>query len=107
MCVFDIHIGDIYSASYDGRHPHKILYHHNWRKRVKYLVCFLNILCHLMILVFSVDGVMGEDTYTSIKQLDDALLTKWDKEYLATCECVRDCLYLNLVFAFIFLVQGT
>ena len=36
VCVFGVHVFDIYAESYEGRHPHRILSQHKLRKKVKY-----------------------------------------------------------------------
>ena len=78
---FDVHVVDTYAASYDGVNPHKFLYQHERRKKGEYLEACLDILWPFMPPVFSVDRVMGGDTKLSTKQLDFALLNKWNREY--------------------------
>ena len=78
MCAFVFSVVDTESVSYDGRHPHKILSQHERRKKGGYLEAFLDRRRHLTPLVFSVDGVMGEETKVETKQLDDALSNKWE-----------------------------
>ena len=73
MCVFDISNVAIDTASYDGRHPHKILSLNDRHKKRKYLEAFLERRHHFTMCVFSVRGVMVEDTKSSTKKLADDL----------------------------------
>ena len=59
-----------------------------------------------MLIVFSVDGVTWEDTKTATKKLSADLSKKWDREYLSTCDYLKDCIPLNLVWAFNLLVAS-
>ena len=79
MCVFDVHNVDTYAASYDGRRPDKILSQHKWRKKGKYPEACLERRRHFTPLVFSADGVMGEETKATTKQLAAALPNKWGR----------------------------
>ena len=74
MCVFDVCIVDKDAASYDGRHPHKILSQHKCRKKGKYIYDCLDRQFHFMPLVLSMGGVMEEETTSENKQLASALL---------------------------------
>ena len=60
MCIFEVVDVDTDALSYDGRHPNKIMYHHNQRKGGKYLKDYLDRGLQFAPLVFSMDGVMGE-----------------------------------------------
>ena len=37
ICVFDVRVVGSDAGFYDGRHPHKILSQHEWRKKGKYI----------------------------------------------------------------------
>ena len=58
MCVFDISNVAIDTASYDGRHPYKILSHRERRKKVKYIEACFERICHFNKFMTSVEGVM-------------------------------------------------
>ena len=81
MCVFGVLIVDTDAASYEGRHPHRILYHHKRRKKGNYIEAFTERQCHFTPLVFAVDGVMGKETKAATEKLADYLLNKWEREY--------------------------
>ena len=81
MCVFDINIFDTDAEYYDEKHQHKIMSHHERHKKGKYIEAFLEQLRHFTLLVFSVDGVMGEDIKVATKQLDADMSNRWDREY--------------------------
>ena len=74
MCVFCVCIVGTDAVSYDGKHPHIILYQHEQHKKVKYIEALLERQHHFMLLALSVNGG-GEKAAT--KQLDSVLLTKW------------------------------
>ena len=59
-----------------------------------------------MYLVFSLDGVIVEETKAATKQLEAAWSNKWYRAYSAMCGYVLTCLSLNLERAFRLLVQG-
>ena len=76
MCVFYICVVDTNAASYYRIRPLKTLSQNKWHQKGKYLEDFHEILCHLMSLVLSVDGVVGGGIKASTKQLYTALLVK-------------------------------
>ena len=80
MCVLNICVVDTDVTSYDGRHPNKILSNHKQFKREKYIEACLDKQHHFAPFVFSVYGVMWEDTKAENKQLVAAMFTKWDRE---------------------------
>ena len=80
MCVLNICVVDTDAASYDGIHPNKILSQHKRCKKGKYIEACLDKQHHFAPFVFSVYGVMWEDTKAENKQLGAALITKWDRE---------------------------
>ena len=104
MCVFELLILSTDTASYDGRHPHKIMSQHERSKKEKYIEACLERRRHFMPLVFSVEGVMGEERKEATEQLTDVLSKKWYMEYLETFGYTRARLSVNLVCAFSFLV---
>ena len=69
MCVFDVCNVDTYKASYQGKHPQRILYQYKRHKKGKYLEDCLEIRQHLIPLVLSVDGVIGEEKKVVTKKL--------------------------------------
>ena len=79
MCVYDVHVFDINTDSYDGRHPHRILPQHKRHKKGKYIEACLEKQRHFTLLVLYVDGVMGYDKNEEPKKLSASLLTKWDR----------------------------
>ena len=62
-------------------HTHKILSNHKLHKKGNYIEACLDWRLHLILLVFEVDGDMGEETKTATKQLYTDLMNKWDREY--------------------------
>ena len=73
MCVFNVCVVGIDTASYNGIHPHKILSQHEQRKRGEYIEACLELRRHFLPLVLSVDGVVVEETKAATKQLASAL----------------------------------
>ena len=57
--------------------------------------------------VISVERLTRDETKSATKQLDAAMLTKWDSSYLATCGYIRAHISVNLAWYFIFMVQGS
>ena len=57
-----------------------------------------------MPLVLSVYGLVGKEKNVATKILYYVLSAKLDRFYLATCGYVRDCLSINLLRDFIFIV---
>ena len=60
-----------------------------------------------MYLVFSLDGVIVEETKAATKQLTSDLSNKSDRAYLETCGYVCYGLCLNLIQAFSLILRGT
>ena len=81
MCVFDVCVVDKNVASYEGKHPHCILSQHEHRKKGKYIEDRLERLRHFTPLVFSVNGIMGEEKKAETKKLAAALSKKQDRKY--------------------------
>ena len=106
MCIFNIHIVDTDVEYYDGRHQHKILSQHERHQKGKYIGAFLERQHQYMLLMLSVEGVIGEDKNAVTNQLAASLSTKYDREYLATCRYFQDFLSLNLVHALILMAWG-
>ena len=59
ICAFDINVVGTDTASFYGRHRHKILSEKYWRQKGKYIEACLERWFHFVLLVLSVDGVMG------------------------------------------------
>ena len=59
MFVFVVHYVGIDSVYFEGRHPCRILSHNKCHKNGKYFEYLLNGLCHFVLLVFSMDDVVG------------------------------------------------
>ena len=106
MCLFNVLIFDIDTDYYDRRHPHKILYQHEQRKKVKYLEAYLEQQCHFTPIVFSVDGVMWKDIEAESKQLGAAMSKKMGQVILSNMWLYLGRISLDLFCAFSFLVWG-
>ena len=79
VCFFDVHVVDMDSDTYTGTQPHKVLKRHEQRKKVKYLEAYLERRQHFTPLLFSVDGVVVEDTKADTKKLVGAFSKNWDR----------------------------
>ena len=107
MTVFDVRITDTESPSYSGRDPAAILAEHERRKKRKYLRPCLERRRHFTPLVFSANGMMGEEAEAATKRLASLISRKWGRTYSATCGYVRARLSLNLARSFSLLVRGS
>ena len=79
ICVFDIHVVDMDAGTYVGMQPHKILKQYKRRKKFKCLEAYLERRQHFTPLLFSVDGVVVEDTKADTKKLVGAFSKNWDR----------------------------
>ena len=77
---FDVCVVGKYVASYDSRHPHKILSQNERSKKEKYLEACLERRYKFTPIVFSVDRLMGGEKKVATKKMATDMSKKWDRE---------------------------
>ena len=65
--------------------PAKVLEKHEREKKAKYLEPCLERQYSFTPLVFSVDGLMGQETNAAVKRLASHLASKWSQQYSVVC----------------------
>ena len=106
MRIFDVCAIYTNTESYEGINSHQIMLYHEQSKKDKYIDPYLEIWCPFMPIIFSVGGVMREETKATTKKLVAALSKKWDRSYLVT-SYIQSHLSLVLVQTFSLVVIGT
>lgn len=104
--IFDIRITDTDAPTYRGMDPTKVLARHEKEKKDKYLEACLERRRHFTPLVFSVDGLAGEEAKAAAKRAASHLSRKWKRAYSELCGYVRSRLALALVRATSLLLRG-
>jgi hypothetical protein len=95
--IFDVRITDTDAPSYRNRDPTKILQGHEKEKKAKYLEACLARRRTFTPLVFSVDGMRGQEASAASKRLACLLSSKWNRTYSEVCHFVRSRLSIALV----------
>ena len=84
--VVDVHMTDCDAPSYNSVTSIKCLAKHEQAKKKKYLQACLAQRMHFTPLVFSVDGMMGQEMEAFVKRFGKHLAIKWDTLF----SCVID-----------------
>jgi hypothetical protein len=95
--IFNVRISDTDAASYSGLDPRKVLARQEKSKKEKYGPPCADRRRHFTPLVFSVDGLLGDEAQAASKRLARALSVKWKRSYSELCGYVRSRLSLALV----------
>ena len=104
--IFDVRVTDTDAPSYRGQDPVKILAKQEDEKKGKYLDRCLASRRQFTPLVFSVDGLQGEECQAATRKLAAALSGKWVRAYSEMCGFVRSRLSFALVRATILCLRG-
>ena len=97
--IFDIRITDAEAPSQRGTAHHKILKRHEETKKAKYNEACLRRRRSFTPLVFTVDGLRGNEAIAASKKLASRLSSKWNRTYSEVCGYVRSRLSLALARA--------
>jgi hypothetical protein len=95
--IFDVRVTDTDAPSYRGQDPHKVLAKHEKEKKDKYVEHCVARRRTFTPLVFSVDGLRGEEASAATKKLASRLSAKWKRTYSQVCGFVRSRLSITLV----------
>ena len=105
--IFDVRITDTDAPSYRGQDPTKILARHEKEKKDKYLDACVERRRQFTPLVYSVDGLLGEEARAASKRLASLLANKWKRAYSEVCGYVLSRQALALVRATSLCLRGT
>jgi len=104
--IFDVRIADTDAPGYRGQDPKKILARHEKEKKDKYLDACLERRRQFTPLVYSVDGLMGDEARAASKRLASHLANKWKRAYSEVCGYVNSRQALALVRATSLCLRG-
>ena len=105
-CIFDVRVTNTTCPSYHGRKVMQVLAMHETAKKDKYLEACLERRRHFTPLVYSVQGVPGEETRAAEKRLAGHLAHRWKREYSEMCGYVRARMSLATARANTLLLRG-
>ena len=105
--VFDIRVTDTDSPSYRSTDPMKVLKNQEREKKLKYGEACRQSNMHFTPLVFSVDGLEGEEATAARKRLASRLAMKWRRKYPQVCGFVRSRLSFTLIRSASRCLRGT
>jgi hypothetical protein len=105
--IFDIRVTDTDAATYKHRDPKKVLSSQEMEKKKKYGAACHETHMHFTPLVYSVDGMEGEELTAARKRLASRLAAKWKRQYSQVCGFVRSRLAFTLVRAASRCLRGT
>lgn len=94
--IFDIRVTDLEAPSQRNSDPKKVLARHETEKKKKYGPHCKRLRHQFTPLVFSVDGLMGNECKAALKCVAAHLAAKWKRTYSEVCGFVRACLALAL-----------
>jgi hypothetical protein len=87
--IFDIRITDTDAGSYRRKDPRKVLQRQEQEKKLKYGEACREAHRHFTPLVYSVDGLEGDEVTAACKRLASRLAAKWNRKYAQVCTFVR------------------
>ena len=96
-CIFDVSISDTDGKSYGKREPEKVLASREKTKRKKYRQVCEDQRRDFTPLVYSVDGLVGEEARRAAKRLGRLLSNKWKRVHSDCCGYVTARLSIALV----------
>ena len=94
--IFDIRVTDVDARSYRSTDTKKVLRRHEEEKKKLYNDACLARRRSFTPLVFSVDGLRGQECEAASKRLASLLAAKWSRTYSEVCGFVRSRLALSL-----------
>ena len=105
-CIFDSRITQTDAPTYRGKDPAKVLADAESEKKAKYLQACLDRRRHFTPMVYSVDGMAGDEARAAEKKLASALAGKWKREYSEMCGYVRVRMSIAVVRSNTLLLRG-
>ena len=105
-CICNVRITDTYAPLNHGRDPKAVLTTHERAKKVKYLEACYERRRHFTPLVYSVDGLAGEEAQAASKRTASLLSRKWKRAYSEMCGYVRSRMALSLVRTTSLMMRG-
>ena len=94
--IFDVRVADTDAPTHRNQDPQKVLAGHEKRKK-KYLEPCLARRRQFTPLIFSVDGLPGEEAKAAMQRIASRLSEKWKRPHSHLCGCVRSRLAHSLV----------
>ena len=95
--IFDIRVTDTDATSQINKDPNKILQQHEKMKKDKYYDICQARNRHFTPLVFSIDGLRGQEANAACKRLAALISKKWSRPYSEVCGYVRSRIAIALV----------
>ena len=95
--IFDVRVTDTDAPSNRNTDPVKVLQRNEKEKKDKYGALCIARLRTFTPLVFSVDGMHGEEATAALRQLASSLASKWKRSYSDVCASVQSRLSIALV----------
>ena len=105
--IFDVRVTDTDARSYRTQDPKKVLKKQEKDKKDKYGEACKEAHMHFTPLVYSVDGMEGDEVTAARKRLASRLAAKWKRQYSQVCGFVRSRLSFTLVRAASRCLRGT
>jgi hypothetical protein len=95
--IFDIRVTDTDAPSNRNMAPERVLARHEKEKKTRYGALCIARHRSFTPLVFSVDGLQGEEATAASRRLASSLAAKWKRSYSEVCGFVRSRLSVALV----------
>ena len=105
--IFDIHITDTDVSSYRKQDPRKVLQWQEREKKMKYGDACKEAHRHFTPLVYSVDGLEGDEVAAASKRLASRLAAKWNQKYAQVYTFVRSRMAFTLARTASRCIHGT
>ena len=100
-------ITDTDAKSYQKKEPTEVLEQHEKETKDKYLQNCLEMWKDFTPMVYSVDGIVGQEAWNAEKRLATQLAGKWKREYLQMVYYVRVRMAIAMVQANSLLICGS
>ena len=104
--IFDMRVVDTDAATHRSQDPAKVLAGHEKRKKNRYLEPCLARRRQFTPLVFSVDGLPGEEAKAAMQRVASRLAAKWKRPHSQLCGYVRSRVAHSLVRATSLCLRG-
>ena len=105
--IFDVRVTHLGSKTYVNRSSNKVLAAHEQEKKKQYLQACLDQQRFFVPLIVSTNGMLGEETKATVKQLAWLLSQKWDRPYSQICGLICSQLSVTIVWASHLCLRGS
>lgn len=106
-CILDVRVTDTDSRSYRNQDPEKVLRRMEEEKKSKHLQPCLERRRHFTPLVYSVDGMAGQETRAAERRVASLLAAKWGRQYSQMAGWVRARMAIAVVRSNTMMLRGS